>query len=76
MKVTRGQEETGVISKSRSKKSCESDLEQYLGSIRHSVPVASSQAKVTVAYPVQDLVGGVLRSIGKWSKTGWRKVDR
>lgn len=48
--------------------------ELYLGSVRHSVPVASRQAEVTVAYSVQDLIGGVLRSVGKWSKTDGRKV--
>lgn len=47
----------------------------YLGRLRHSVPVASSQAEVTVAYPVQDLIGSVLRSVGKWSKTGGKKSE-
>lgn len=52
------------------------DLELYLCHIRHSVPVATGQAEVTVPYPVQDLIGGVFRPVGKWGKTGERKVDR
>lgn len=52
------------------------DMDLYLGHIRYSVPVATGQAEVTVTYPVQDFVGGVLRPVGEWSKTCERKVDR
>lgn len=62
-----------VISEAHQQWNCQSASQLYLGSIRHSVPVASSQTEVTIAYPVQDLIWGVLRSIGKWSKTGGRK---
>lgn len=42
----------------------------YFGSLWHRVPVSSRQAEVSVAYPVQDLIGCVLGSIGERSKTG------
>lgn len=48
---------------------------KILGGVGHSVPVASCQTEVTVAYPVQDLIRGVLRSVGKWSKTGQHGVQ-
>lgn len=52
------------------------DMELNLGISRHSVPVSSSQTEVTIAYPVQDLIGGVLRSIGKRSKADGRNAGR
>lgn len=64
MKLTLRHKKTAVIS--------QSDLWLYLGGVGHGVPVASSQTEVAVAYPVQDLIRGVLGSVGKWSKTGGR----
>lgn len=63
------EEDRGYLSSYRS---CQSYLELYLGGVGHGVPVASRQTEVTVAYPVQDLVRGVLGSVGKGSKTGGR----
>lgn len=48
----------------------------YLGRLGHSVPVGSGQTEVTVAYSVQDLIWGVLGSVGEWSKTDGSKGDR
>lgn len=61
-----------VIAEDHEFRSCRSDLQLYLGSVGHGVPVSSSQTEAAVAYPVQDLIWGVLGSVGKRSKTGGR----
>lgn len=44
-------------------------LQLHLGSVGHSVPVSSGQAEVAVSYPVEDLVGSVLRPVGEGCKS-------
>lgn len=46
------------------------DVSPNLRGVRNSVPVAPAQAEVAIADPVQDLIGGVLGSVGKWRKAG------
>lgn len=48
-------------------------MDSYLGGIRHRVPVTTSQTEVAVAYPVQDFIWSVFRSVGKWSETDEHK---
>lgn len=60
----------GAAVKSAPASTTKHDVSPHLGGVRHSVPVAPAQAEVAIADPVQDLIRGVLGSVGKWRKAG------